>query len=280
MGKIMSFGSIPSHNKKLNIAEKLFGWMQVTRRMQVPIITRMLDLGKDDILLDLGCGRGNFVYEMSRICRCIGVEIYPNIKNLGLAQRYRTNLNFIMGNGLNLPFKNDSLNKLLLGGTLQAITEDKALLQECHRVLKKDSTLVLTVIQDHKAIRMMYDKNKLFTNRLTGLLNLPRDYIEFNKVHLKHANMTKFYSIDSLTQLLQETGFEVIDSEFAPGRIASGILDVLLILSYGLKIPHSNHPIYFPLLYPTICLIDKLHDGKSGGNELIIKAAVKNYVEG
>jgi len=239
----------------------------------------MLDLHKEDIFLDLGCGGGNFAYEMSKRCKSVGVDINPSIKNLAFAQRHQKNLNFIMADGFNLPFKEHSFDKVLLGGTLQAVEQDNELIKECYRILKNGGVLVLYVIQERRAIRIMYKSNRFFTRKLIKLFNLPQNYAEFERDYVERVNMTKFYTIEDLTGLVENNGFKVIDVEFAPKEIGSKILDILLILSRGLKMPQPNHPIYFPILYPLIYFADKLGKGKLKGNEFIMKAKKEDYAE-
>lgn len=276
----MNFGHIPSEKRKANIVTTLFGWMSVVRRMQVPVIIRMLDLRQEDIFLDLGCGAGNFAYEMSKRCKCVGVDINPNMRNLGFAKRHQQNLNFMMGDGFNLPFKDHILDKVLLGGTLQAVAQNDKLIKECYRILKEDGILVLSVVQERRAIRMMYEHNKFVTKWLVELFSLPQDYAEFERDYIKRANMTRFYTVEALEALLNMGNFEVGEVEFAPREIGSKLLDALLILSRGLKMPQPNHPIYFPIFYPIVYLVDGLSKDKMKGNELILRAKkVRDYVK-
>jgi len=275
----MNFGYIPHKKRRVNIVTRIFGWIYIVRRIQVPVVTKMLDLHKEDIFLDLGCGGGNFAYEMSKRCKSVGVDINPSIKNLAFAQRHQKNLNFIMADGFNLPFKEHSFDKVLLGGTLQAVEQDNELIKECYRILKNGGVLVLYVIQERRAIRIMYESNRFFTRKLIKLFNLPQNYAEFERDYVERVNMTKFYTIEDLTGLVENNGFKVIDVEFAPKEIGSKILDILLILSRGLKMPQPNHPIYFPILYPLIYFADKLSKGKLKGNEFIMKAKKEDYAE-
>ena len=273
----MNFGYIPDKRRKANIVIKIFGWIYLTRRMQAPVVTKMLGLHKEDLFLDLGCGGGNFAYEMSKRCKSIGVDISPNIKNLGLAQRRQPNLNFMMADGFTLPFRDNCFDAILLGGTLQAVERDNELISECHRILKNSGILVLYVIQERRAIRIMYENNGFFIRKLIKWFNLPQDYTEFKKDYVERVNMTKFYSIDNLTGLVEKNAFKVIEVEFAPKEIGSKILDISLLLSRCLKVPQPNHPIYFPVLYPLIYFADKLSKVKLKGNEFIMKVKKENY---
>ena len=273
----MNFGYAPHKNRSVNIITKIFGWIQIVRRMQAPVVIKMLDLHKGDLFLDLGCDGGNFVYEMSKRCKSIGVDINPNVKKMAFAQRLQPNLNFMIADGFNLPFRDNCFDEVLLGGTLQAVEQDSELIKECYRILKEEGILVLYVVQERRAIRMIYENNSFFTKKSIKLFNLPQNYIEFEKDYVERVNMTKFYSIEDLTKLIEKNSFKVIEVEFAPKEIGSGILDIFLMLSRCSKIPQPNHPIYFPILYPLIYFADKLSKGKLKGNEFILKVKKENY---
>ena len=271
---VMNFGYIPDKRKRINILKNMFGWTSVVRRMQAPVVIRMLNLHGEEYFLDLGCAGGNFVYEMSNRCKSVGIDISPTIKNRAFAQKQQTNLNFVMADGFNLPFKDHSFDAILLGGILQAVERDSELIKECHRIIKKGGILVLYVIQERRAIRIMYENNRFFTRKLIKLFNLPQNYAEFERDYVERVNMTNFYTIKGLTELVEKNGFNVIEIEFAPKEVGSKILDILLLLSRDLKILPLNHPIYFPTLYPLIYFADKLSKDKLSGNEFIMKAAL------
>lgn len=275
----MNFGYVPNARKRIDILKKMLGWTDVRGRMQAPVVIKMLDLHEEDLFLDLGCGGGNFVYEMSKRCKSVGVDINTNVKKMAFAQRHQPNLNFMMADGFNLPFKDNSFDGVLLGGTLQAVEQDSELIKECHRILKEGGILVSYVMQERRAIRIMYENNGFFTKKLIALFNLPKDYTEFERDYVKRVNMTKFYIIEGLAELLEENGFKVTEVEFAPKEIGSKILDILLIVSRVLKIPPPSHQIYFPVLYPLIYFADKLSKDKQKGNVFIMKAEKGNYAE-
>ena len=269
---VINFGYIPGKRRKINVLKKMLGWTSLLRRMQAPIVIKMLDLHEEDLFLDLGCAGGNFVYEMSKRCKSIGIDISPTIKNRAFAQRQQPNIDFMRADGLNLPFKDDRFDKVLIGGTLQAVEQDNELIKECYRILKEDGALVLHVIQERRAIRIMYENNIFFTRKLIKLFNLPQNYAEFEKDYVERINMTKFYTIENIAGLVEKNGFKVIEVEFAPKEVGSKILDILLLLSRSLKIPQPNHPFFFPILYLLIYFTDKLSKDKLKGNEFVMKA--------
>ena len=47
-------------NALKNVILNILGYPNVIRRIQAPIILKMLELKKDDVVLDAGCGGGFF----------------------------------------------------------------------------------------------------------------------------------------------------------------------------------------------------------------------------
>jgi ubiquinone/menaquinone biosynthesis C-methylase UbiE len=264
-----SWGYIPHKRKSVDNLQKLFGWMNWIRRMQVAVLTKMLDLHKNDLFLDLGCGGGQFVYEMSKRCKCVGIDINPTIKNRAPAQRLQPNIDFMRADGLNLPFKDGAFDKCFLTA-LPVVNDQEKLLKECRRVLKEKGVLVLIIVEGYSiGIKKMYN-NKLF-KLIIRSFNLPPTHNDFEKNHLNKLGITKCYNEKEITELLKKKSFEVIEVQYIPKKLGALILNMMTFFSYCFKIP-SGHSLYFPILYPFCYLIDKLSDKKSKGNEFIVKA--------
>ena len=72
----MPFGYIPQNVKWKDLLFRLLGWPNTMRRLQAPVVMRMINSHKDDIILDAGCGGGNFTFEMAKHAKqCIGIDI-------------------------------------------------------------------------------------------------------------------------------------------------------------------------------------------------------------
>ena len=264
-----NWGYIPHKRKSVDTLQKLFGWMNWIRRMQVPVLTKMLDLHKGDQFLDLGCGGGQFVYEMSKRCKCVGIDILPTIKNRALAQRLQSNVNFMRADGLNLPFKDGAFDKCFLTA-LPVVNDQEKLLKECWRILKEKGVLVHIIVEGYSiGIKKMYN-NKLF-KLIIRMFNLPPTPSDFEKNYLNELSITKCYNEKEITELLKKKSFEVIEVQYIPKKLGALVLNMMILFSYCFKI-HLGHPLYFPILYPFGYLIDKFSDDKSKGNEFIVKA--------
>ena len=77
------------------------------------------------------------------------------------------------------PFALERFDKILLSSVLQMVEDDKTLLQECRRILKRKGTLVLSVPTEYVHLkRLNYFKSQL--KKKFGALG--KAYYDYNKV--------------------------------------------------------------------------------------------------
>lgn len=246
----MPFGYIPHKTPWKNAILRILGNPSMIRRVQVPVIMRMLNPQKDDLILDAGCGGGFFTYEIAKICRCIGIDWNVN-SNLVYAMRKLSGVAYMKSDVQRMPFKDEKFDKVLLSSVLQMVENDGALLKECHRVLKNDGLFVLSVPIEYIYIRK---------------LNELKDEL----IEMFGSQGKGFYEYGDVIELLQREGFEIRETEYAPKRLGSFIYETWLYFCYHTGLP-LFHLFYFPLLYP-IAYFDRFGSKKQKGNEVIIKA--------
>ena len=246
----MSFDYIPHKIPWKNAIWKILGNPNMMRRIQAPVIMRMLNPGEGDIILDAGCGGGFFTYEIAKICKSIGID-WNIRKNLSYAMCKQPSVSYMKADVQKMPFKGSMFDKILLSSVLQMVEDDGALLKECYRVLKEDGILVLSVPIEYICVKRL--------NELKDAL------IE------KFGSRGKgFYGYDEAMKLLQRGGFEILETEYAPKKLGSSIYEVWLYFCYRFGLPLS-HSFYFLLLYP-LAYFDRFGSKKQKGNEIIIKA--------
>jgi len=246
----MPFGYIPHKIKWKNAILKIFGNPNMITRIQAPVIIRMLNPSKKDFILDAGCGGGFFTYEVAKKCqKCIGVDLSINEELLDIT-RNLSSISFLKADILNMPFKKGTFNKILLSSVLQMVKNDRILLKEIHRVLKKNGVFVLSVPTEY-----------LYIKKLNQIRN---------KLTKKFKSKNKgFYRYNEIIKLLQKEGFKIMKVEYAPKRLGSFIYETWLYFCYYTGLPLS-HPFYF-FLYP-IAYLDRFSNKRQRGNEIIIKA--------
>ena len=246
----MRFGYIPHKTPWKNAILKILGNPSMIRRIQAPVIMRMLNPKENDLTLDAGCGGGFFTYEIAKMCKCIGID-WNISKNLFYVMRKLSSVSYMKSDVQKMPFKDDTFDKILLSSVLQMVEDDWALLKECRRVLKDDGILVLSVPLEYiyiKKLNELKDElSEMFGSRGKG-----------------------FYGYDEIIKLFQREGFKIMETEYAPKRIGSFIYETRLYLCYRAGLP-LFHLFYFLLLYP-IAYFDRFSNKKQKGNEVIIKA--------
>jgi len=141
----MPFGYVPNKTAWKDTILRVFGYPNVIRRIQAPVLMRMLQPEEDEVVLDAGCGGGFFAYEIARKCK-ISIGIDWNLsKGLSFAIGKQPKVAYVRGDVQRLPFSSKTFDKILLSSILQMVEDDKALLKECHRILKGKGVLVLSV---------------------------------------------------------------------------------------------------------------------------------------
>lgn len=120
-------------------------WIRVSRRKyaeRIEYIGKMLNLNKEDTLIDIGCGRGFFNYYSKKDIRSyIGLDFSWKLLFEGYRKKNtkKTACDFIQGNCKRLPFKNASINKILCNSVSQYFKkrEFKEMISEIDRVLNE-----------------------------------------------------------------------------------------------------------------------------------------------
>lgn len=248
------------------------------RKLQERCLLEMLDLHKEERILDIGCGRGYFTPKIIDQCSAyMGIDY--RIWRIRRLNDHR--VSYVLCNGLSLPFRDNSFDKVLLSSVVQMVDKDVELMDEARRVLKVNGCAVLSVPVGYLLIKYLYSKKiPVLTRVFTWLLQLgrlPQDYDSF-RLFLKNAFHEKSeYSLSTVLRLLNRCEFTVEKYEYSP-KILGSILyefNLLFCMLIGLN---PFHPMYYWALYPLASIDNILWQG-SKGIEVIIKAVprVRRY---
>lgn len=247
----MPFGYIPNRTGWKNLILKVLGYPGMMRRVQAPVLMKMLEPQESEVILDAGCGGGFFTYELTKRCKlCIGIDWNLN-RGLSFAMSRQSKVTYVKGDVQKLPFTSELFDKILLSSVLQMVKDDRALLHECYRVLKRNGILVLSVPIEYVCLKRL-NNHKLELKEKFGSLG------------------KAYYDYDEVRQLLVSEGFEIMETEYSPKRWGSLIVEWQLFLWLHFNFPYSS-PFLFPMLYP-IAYFDRFASKKQIGNEVIIKA--------
>lgn len=192
---------------------------------------RQLDLKADSRLLDVGCGTGRHILELSRYeGTFVGLDMADeDLKKmrylLALAAqegRLVANVHMAQGDGMSLPFKDNEFDQVICTETLEHVDDDEGMLRDLIRVLRPGGVLVVSV-PDEYSERLLWRLSSRYRTapgghvriyrrkRIKGLLK--ENGAELYSVQYRH-------SLESVRWLVHS----VVDKEWGkPGRMTNGI---------------------------------------------------------
>lgn len=152
----------------------------------LPNLLRLLNLKKEDVVLDLACGQGFFSREFAKTgAKIVGVDIADDLIKLA-RDKSPKNINFFTSSAEDLSFlSGGSFDKVVVVLALQNIENVKKTLEECHRVLKKNGEIF--IVMNHPAFRIPKksswgwdEENKVQYRRIDSYLFESKIEIEMN----------------------------------------------------------------------------------------------------
>jgi len=177
-------------------------------------------INKNDKVLDIGCGNGRFLEVVGE--KNIDYTGIDSSKSLidAAKKMYGGVINFIAGDALLLPFKDERFDTIVSFGVLHHIPSKKLRMQfldEANRVLKKDGLLILTVWN-------------LWNKRLTPVIHkhaiqklLGKSKLDFNDVFLPFGKKQSVRYLHAFTKrefikILKKSGFKIEKLQFVKRR--------------------------------------------------------------
>ncbi len=224
-------------------------WQSVhgVRRLELAILTRYLELGARQRVLDVGSGKGAFCGDLARAGHDV-VGVDPSGSATAIAKTYvDPRGRFVLGTGEALPLASAQFDRAVSVCVLEHTKDDAGVLAEVHRVLKPGGIFALTV----------------------DCLDSPHVPEAFRRHYAREYRCNQFYSDAKLRGLLTETGFEVVRTRYLfAGRLS------IAVLRFGSLFHFRNvFILLFPLLYPLLLLDDALHRQVKSG--VILAAAAR-----
>jgi SAM-dependent methyltransferase len=98
--------------------------------LQKMVIRRALGKGKNQIILDFGCGNGRFSDLLAQNCGfLVGTEITIEMLDMAQKDNRASNIGFVLFDGLRLPMKDQTVDLVVSVNVLQYITDDSELMK-------------------------------------------------------------------------------------------------------------------------------------------------------
>ncbi len=163
-------------------------------------------------VLDLGAGKGHF-RDLFKDSNYTSVDFYPY-----------ENIDIVADLTEPLPFKTESWDYIILSNVLEHISKPRELLKECHRILKKDGKLLITVPFFIKLHQQPYDFYRYTEYALRDLLS------DFHDIEIK-----KLGNISDIHRAILKDLFGLKNRIFKP-------LYYLIRFFTSFSADHKNYP--------------------------------------
>lgn len=121
--------------------EDIHFWYWAKRRLIRQLIFRYSNYAFLPTLLDVGCGTGRLMADLSDCAKCTGVDASPRSVQLAEAKNLVVNL----GTATKLPFPDHSFDFVVMSDVLEHIDDDTLALNEVFRVLNSAGHVIITV---------------------------------------------------------------------------------------------------------------------------------------
>lgn len=165
-------------------------------------LTRLLNVQKlikpSYRLLNVGCGKGDYNYYLQdKFEEVVGIDV--NKYDISIAKKLTRNkkIKYFVMNATNLKFKDNYFDTVICIDVLEHVKDRDRLLEEVHRVLKKDGQLILSV--PNYDFPITYDP----INKILSIFNkkLPIGAYAFGHIKLP--------KVDELENKLRSKGFKI-----------------------------------------------------------------------
>lgn len=173
-----------------------------------------LHIEKEDIVLDIGFGAGQFLFLTADKAKTVyGVEPAVDLFNYvdkKIKEKNLKNINICKGVGEKLDFENFTFDKAICMSVLM-MTNPYNVLREINRVLKKGGVLTMHVSDIGYSLHSLRDgimcKNP---SRIKGTLK--QLMAKFRRSLLRQYNVGGVFTLKDLQVLAAMTGFEIVDN--------------------------------------------------------------------
>lgn len=117
-------------------------------------LIRLLHVGSDSVILDMGCGTGNYTDALRRVAKSvIGMDL--SIRMLEQARTKFTDLLLICGDITSMPFMPKSFDAAFAVQVLHHVKEKELFLKEAYRVLRKEADIAIHACS-HRQMRAFW----------------------------------------------------------------------------------------------------------------------------
>ena len=193
MNKSTSWGKVASwYNTLLETDQNSY-----QRKLILPNLIRLLEIKKDEVIIDLACGQGFFARECAKLgAKVIGVDISSELIEFAKQDK---SVEYHVSEANKLDFlHNESVDKILIILSLQNIENVQDVIKEANRVLKPKGQLF--IVLNHPAFRIPKDSSwgwdetkKKQYRRLDGYMSETSEQIQMHPGDKPWEKTTSFH---------------------------------------------------------------------------------------
>ncbi|MDP6642287.1 MAG: class I SAM-dependent methyltransferase [Candidatus Nanoarchaeia archaeon] len=211
-------------------------------------------------ILDVGCASGYFtVHFKDKAKNVYGVDIKKDL--IDEAKKKYKDINFKLIKSEKLPFKANMFDVVLLLDVLEHVNNDKLMIDEIYRVLKKDGLLILSV--PHKGLLTFLDPDNLKIT-MPSLYKLLYVIVK-RKFPIIKNEIHKHYSFEEINRL--------IENKFRINKLHIGGSIISTLTSYfEIIIARLFNRNYFNNAFTIIKNLDYSINYRRIGDNIIIRA--------
>jgi ubiquinone/menaquinone biosynthesis C-methylase UbiE len=133
---------------------RIYDTSRVANTETLEKLIRLLHVGSDSVILDMGCGTGNYTDALRRVAKSvIGIDL--SIGMLEQARAKFTDLLLICGDVTSMPFKPESFDAAFAVQVLHHVKEKELFLTEAYRVLRKGAGIAIHACS-HRQMRAFW----------------------------------------------------------------------------------------------------------------------------
>lgn len=130
------------HYQTLYKTEKFHWWYKVRRKITHNLIDTYVDKTKSLKILDVGCGTGELLVELSSLGESFGIDNSPEAVKFSKEKGLK---NILISEGTEIPFSDNYFDVVLCLDVLEHIQDDQKTIQEIFRVAKTGATVIIFV---------------------------------------------------------------------------------------------------------------------------------------
>ena len=174
-------------------------------RRRTHILLEYLELRDGDRVLDCGCGMGFHLMAMQKLRNLRLVGLDPDPARLAWAEQHAVGARFVVGKAENLPFADESFDKVLMAEVLEHLRDDQLAIREVARVLAPGGVLAVSV--PNARYPFLWDP----ISKVRQRLGLPP--MRHGPIVGIWTNHERLYTAEALDELVREAGLcvEVIE---------------------------------------------------------------------